>query len=89
MSSKLEWDIDTLFLYLSRATRCISKDDRYTVFNDMAYKLMEWDNVSRCELRDVFNKFGCEFKELCAHCFEELKSCETIEEPLCEECIKE
>ena len=91
MTSKLDWTLDTLFLYLSHSTMCISEEDKHKVFNDMAYKLMEWNNTSRCELRVVFRKLGCKFIEFCSKCYEEIESCHDVEEPLCTECynIKE
>ena len=89
MSSKLDWNLDTLFLYLANATLCLSHNEKTQVFNDMAYKLMEWNNTSRCELRELFDKYGLEFIDLCARCNEELYGRRDVEEPLCEQCIKE
>jgi len=88
MASNLDWTLDTLFLYLSHSTMCISEEDKHKVFNDMAYKLMEWNNTSRCELRVVFRKLGCKFIEFCFNCYDELDSCCDDEEPLCNECSK-
>ena len=88
MTSNLDWSLDTLFLYLSHSTMCISEEDKHKVFNDMAYKLMEWNNTSRCELRVVFRKHGCKFIEFCFNCYDELDSCDDVEEPLCYECSK-
>ena len=87
MTSKLVWNLDTLFLYLSHSTMCIGEEHKKQVFNDMAYKLIEWNNTSRCELRAVFRKLGCEFEELCANCNEPLESCDDVEETLCDECF--
>ena len=87
MSSKLDWDVYTMFLYLANATMCIDDRSAEQVWNDMAYKLMEWHNIPRIELREVFNKFEMKFKELCADCNEEIE--ESVEEkPLCDACKK-
>ena len=86
MTSKLDWDLNKLFLFLANSTLCIDDYSKQKVFNDMAYKLIEWNNTSRCELRAVFRKFGVDFQELCANCNEELISCDDIEAPLCDEC---
>lgn len=87
MTSKLDWDLNTLFLFLSHSTMCIGEEHKNQVFNDMAYKLIEWNNTSRCELREVFRKLGCEFEEHCVNCNEELDSCDDVEAPLCNDCL--
>lgn len=87
MTSKLDFDLYTMFLYLANATMCINETSKNQVWNDMAYKLMEWNNISRCELRQVFNKFDMEFKELCSECNEELNDYDgDDEEPKCDNC---
>ena len=52
----------------------------------MAYKLIEWQNTSRCELREVFGKFDCKFQEMCSNCNEPLDECDDVESPMCPEC---
>jgi len=86
MTSKLDWDLNTLFLFLSHSTMCIDEDAKEKVFNDMAYKLIEWQNTSRCELREVFGKFHCKFQEMCSNCNEPLDECDDVESPMCPEC---
>jgi len=68
----LNWDLKTLFLYLANATLCIDDKSKDKVFNGMAYKMMEWDTISRCELRKVIQEFGIQFEELCSNCNEPL-----------------
>jgi len=80
-------DLNTLFLYLHNATHSLNEYNKYKVFNDMAYKLMEWNNVPRCELRKVVNEFYVEFEELCTDCNEKLLDYDgDEEEPRCENC---
>jgi hypothetical protein len=87
MTSKLDWDLNKLFLFLANSTLCIDDYSKQKVFNDMAYKLIEWNNTSRCELRGVFRKFDIRFEELCSNCNEEIELCEDIENPLCNNCL--
>ena len=83
----LTLDLYIFFLYLANATITLDEDLKEEVFNNMAYKLMEWDNISRCELRKVFQEFSITFEELCANCNEELWDYNGDEEaPLCEDC---
>ena len=86
MTSKLDWDLNKLFLFLAHSTMCIDEDAKEKVFNDMAYKLIEWQNTSRCELRQVFGKLDCKFQEMCSNCNEPLDECDDVENPLCPEC---
>jgi uncharacterized protein YsxB (DUF464 family) len=44
---------------------CIDEKAQYQVWNDMAYKLIEWNNTPRDELRAVFRKFHAQFEDLC------------------------
>jgi hypothetical protein len=87
MAELLHWDLKTLFLFLANSTMCINDEAANRVWNDMAYKLMEWNNTSRCELRAVFNKFDMQFQELCSSCNDEMLDYEgDEEEPKCESC---
>jgi len=83
----LNWDLKTLFLYLANATLCIDDKSKDKVFNDMAYKLMEWDNVSRRELRKILQEFDVKFEELCTDCNKEMPDYDgDEEEPRCDDC---
>jgi len=85
----LNWDMKTLFLYLQNATICIDQKSRNIVFNNMAYKLIEWENASRCEVRKVLDDMDIKFEECCSECNERLIDYEDDEEePKCEECKK-
>ena len=85
----LDFDLKTMFLFLANATLSLDDTSKDRVFNDMAYKLMEWDNISRCEIRKVLKEFDVEFEELCSKCNEPLPDYEdNEEEPKCEECKK-
>ena len=82
----LHLSLYTFFLYLANATMCIDEEAKDKVWNDMAYKLIEWNDVSRDELRAVFREFGATFEELCHGCNEPLPSEEYEGNPLCAEC---
>lgn len=82
-------DLDTLFLYLSNAVITLNTKNANQVFQNMAYKLIEWDDIPRSELRRVFNTHGLIFEELCACCNEPLPDYEgDEEEPRCEACLE-
>jgi hypothetical protein len=83
----LHLSLYSFFLYLANATMCIDEEAKDTVWNDMAYKLIEWNDVSRDELRAVFRAFGAKYEELCAGCNEPLPDGEEYEgNPLCAAC---
>jgi len=75
-----------LFLYLANATMCIDEQAKDKVWNDMAYKLIEWNDTPRDELRAVFREFWVQFEELCSGCNEQLPEGDYIGNPLCAEC---
>jgi hypothetical protein len=88
--TKLNWSIYDMCLYLSSAVVCIPEKYKQQVFNNMAYRLMEWNDTPRSEFRDVFDKFGIDFEEYCIHCNEEMPNWfpeEEGEEPECKECL--
>jgi hypothetical protein len=85
-STQLDWDLDRLFLFLSHATMCIGQQNIRRVFNDMAYKLMEWQDVSRRDLRRVFAKLDFVMEELWANCHDELEGPQDEEAPVCRAC---
>jgi hypothetical protein len=83
----LKLDLYTLFLYLHNATHSLNSEDKKNVFNDISYKLIEWDYVPRCELRKVVRQFHVEFQELCTDCNEEMPDYDGgEEEPRCDNC---
>jgi hypothetical protein len=89
--TSLIWELDTLFLYLSNATMCIPGRFQKQVFQDMAYKLMEWEGVTRTALRPVMVKYGFPLEELCSNCNEVINAEEgaeeiTEEDPRCSNC---
>jgi hypothetical protein len=59
----LNLSIYQLYLYLANATLCVPETYRDQIFQDMAYKLLEWDGVPIQELRDVFDKLGMKITE--------------------------
>jgi len=68
----LNLSIYQLYLYLANATLCVPETYRDQIFQDMAYKLLEWDGVPIQELRDVFDKLGMKLKEFCRECGSEV-----------------
>lgn len=91
MSTDLKIDIDGLFLLLGNATMCIPSKHTETVFQDMAYKLMEWYDVSRVDLRKALLIHGLHLKELCYECNTHIKNTQVDPEdnkPLCNKCSK-
>ena len=76
-------DLHTLFLYLANATLCIPDKYKDHVFNDMAGKLHEWDNVPYSELRAALAKFDIEFTHACLNCESEIEEGDDEE---CETC---
>jgi hypothetical protein len=86
--TSLHLSLYTFFLYLANATMCINEEAKDKVWNDMAYKLIEWNDTPRDELRAVFREFGAHFEELCYGCNEKLPIIEEEYEgnALCFEC---
>ena len=82
----LNLSLYSFFLYLANATMCIDDEAKDQVWNDMAYKLIEWNDVSRDELRLVFYEFGAPFEELCHACNHKLPEGEYEGNPLCDMC---
>ena len=68
----LNISIYELFLYLANATMRIPDDLKHIVFQDMASKLIEWDNVERDEVRKVLLEFDIKLDEICESCNEPL-----------------
>ena len=66
--SSIAINLEALFLLLGNATMCIPEKHRNRVFQDMAYKLIEWYTVSRVELRKIFYNHGIVLEELCYEC---------------------
>jgi hypothetical protein len=87
----LTMSVYELFLYLSNATMCIPEKYKNRVAQDMAYKLEEWANVSRPELRDALKKLDISLEEMCVNCNEPMPDWDTEEqgEPYCSQCCKE
>ena len=83
----LNLSLYNFFLYLANATMCIDEEAKQQVWNDMAYKLIEWNGMPRDELRAVFREFNAPFEELCASCNEELPEDDYVGEALCTSCI--
>lgn len=81
--------IEALFLYLAHATLSIPDTFKNRVFQDMAYKLIEWDNIPRGELRDVFRLHDMEFEERCSGCNERLYGMVDSENPVCKQCVSD
>jgi hypothetical protein len=91
--TKLIWSLYDLFLYLSNAVICLPNKYQNHVFNSMAYKLIEWNDTPRSELRTVFDTFGIEFDERCIDCNEEMSDWHQEDEeepdPVCDTCKSE
>ena len=83
--TQLDWDTDTLFMFLGHSTMFLSERDKNRVFNDMAYKLIEWQNTSRCVLRAILLEHEITFEERCAECNEDIEPNDE-EHPKCPEC---
>ena len=65
---ELNWNLDILLLYLSNATMRILPEARDRVFQDMANRLMEWEDISVDEMRAAFHSFGKVLIETCSDC---------------------
>jgi hypothetical protein len=87
--SNVRLSLYEIFLYVSNATLSIPEVHRHSVLQALAYKLEEWADVSRPELRDVLAQFGEELDEMCIHCNEPLASWDVEEdgEPVCDMCM--
>ena len=92
MATDLKIDIDGLFLLLGNATMCIPSKHSERVFQDMAYKLMEWYDISRADLRKALWIHGIHLEELCYECNTLIKNTSDINpednKPLCNKCSK-
>jgi len=89
--TELRLSVYDMFLYVANATMCIPEQYRRTALQDLAYKLEEWANVTRPELRDVLEMFGEKLDEMCILCNEPLPSWDAAAdgEPVCDACSKE
>jgi hypothetical protein len=87
----LSLSVYDLFLYLSNATLCIPDIYKDRVVQGMAYKLEEWANVSRPELRDALKKLDIKLEEMCVNCNEPMPDWNAEEqgEPVCSQCSKD
>ncbi len=87
-SPQITMTLEDYFLYLMHAVMCIPQRYQTQVFNDMARKLMEWNNTPISELRAVFRKMDIHFEELCNECNESLPDWEgeDNEDAICETC---
>ena len=83
-------DLEALFLLLGNATTCIPEAHRNRVFQDMAYKLMEWYDTPRVELRKILEIHGTRMEERCYECNTLIKTEVDQEDakPLCKMCSK-
>lgn len=83
----LHLNLDEVFLYMTFSTLNMTQQIQHKVVNQLAYKLIEWEDVSYAEIREVFKKYGYHFDELCSNCnnFVEYE-CEGTGNPLCIEC---
>ena len=82
-------NIEALFALLSNATVSIPEKHKNKVFQDMAYKLIEWYTVSRVELRKIFYSHDIVLKELCYDCNAEILNIlvdPNDDKPQCNEC---
>jgi hypothetical protein len=55
---ELDFDLNTLLLFLNHATKRIPEEYQDIVFEDMASQLMEWDDFTFEELQETFRHFG-------------------------------
>jgi hypothetical protein len=83
----LNWNLDTLFLYLGYSIMGLSDYDKESVVQGMAYKLIEWDTITRDQLRPVMLKYGWKLEERCIHCNELMPEYEGGGDPICDDCI--
>jgi hypothetical protein len=82
----LDWNLDILFLYLGYSIMALPEKDRDSVVQGMAYKLIEWDNIPRDELRTVLKKYGWKLQECCSRCNEHMPEYEEGGDPICKDC---
>ena len=57
--------LDAFLLYLANATMCIPEEYKKRVFQDMAAKLMEWDDITVEQIRAAFAKLDMSFEPRC------------------------
>ena len=89
-TNDLNINLEALFILLGNAT--ISLPSKYSerAFQDMAYKLIEWYNVSRVDLRNIMSVHGFQLEELCHECNTNIKDevDPNDNKPLCDKCSK-
>ena len=81
--------IDDLFLLVLNACTHLSRRNRNDILQNLAYKLEEWYNLSRDELRTHLAKIGFRLEERCVMCNEEMPTFDGIGDPLCNDCDSE
>jgi hypothetical protein len=86
--TSLNLSLYEMFLYLANATLRLDCEQKDKVFQDMAYKLMEWDDVKRDEIRKVLRQFDIKLEEICEGCNEHLPDHDGEGEARCDECSK-
>lgn len=82
-------DLKEFFLLLNHAISTIGRRSQNEVMQNMAYKLSEWYNVSRDELRDHLMMNGFTLEERCVSCNEDMPDFDGIGDPLCSDCDSE
>ena len=82
----LKLSIDDMFLMLSNTTCVLGYQKQNQVIQNMAYKLEEWFNVTRDELRSALEKVGFKLDECCSMCNAEMPTFDGIGDPICSEC---
>jgi hypothetical protein len=85
----LDMNLDDLFLLLLNATLSLDHEQQNQVIQDMAYKLEEWYDTTRDNLRSALVKIGFRLEERCVGCNEEMPNFEGGGDPVCSDCDSE
>ena len=82
----LHMDLHNFFLLALNGICTLDSDKQDEVIQNLAYKLEEWYDVTRDELRDALNKIGFKLEEVCVGCNQPMPDFDGFGDPLCSDC---
>ena len=81
--------VEQLFQRLADATISIPKRYHKTIFQSMAYNLIQWDGIPPNVVQEALKACNETLKNVCVGCYNELvESNDEYDEPLCNECLE-
>lgn len=83
---EIKINLKEMFLLLLNSVDTLRLEEQEQVMNNMAYKLEEWYDVSRDDLRKLLQDVGFKLNEICISCNEEMPEFEGDGNPLCSIC---